>query len=589
MSKNTDLSELINYVKGKTTGQLVAPSYTSASSFTGTIAGYLGFDSSGNILTSTAVASQWTTSGLNIYYNIGNVGINTTSPSQKLDVNGAIKTSGNLFAVNNTPFSTNGTITVHDTVGLVLKGITSFTFDFSIYSPGTVGSVLMANPTGTTNIIFPSGNVGIGLSAPAYKLDVVGDINITGSFRVNGTPIGTGGGGVSGSGTTNYLSKWSSSTGITNSQIFDNGSQIGFKTNSPYYGFDYQLATSIRLGYFIGSIDGTDNAPAFIAHNGTGIVSGTIPMGYSASKFVWYIATEEAFRVTASRQLLVGTSSGVTGGGIMQVNGDVNISGSFKINGTAIGGGGGNMSGSGSAGYFAKFDSSNYIVNSALFDVGFNVWLNSTGYTLIGAPSKGYHVYDTTSAGITFKTNSSNYGAYVKRTQANNTMDIYNDVFLNIGANTNSNAIFVSGSGVSLGSTTLDSGYGLQLINNSGQKAKAFAWDTYSDQRIKKDVVDLNYGLNEVMKLRPVRYNQYDSLITNNQILLTDSYKETIGFIAQDVHEVVHEAVTKGSQSELWGMDYNKLVPVLVKSIQDQQGEIETLKKQIAILRNDLC
>jgi hypothetical protein len=312
-------------------------------------------------------------------------------------------------------------------------------------------------------------------------------------------------------------------------------------------------------------------------------------MGYSASKFVWYIATEEAFRVTASRQLLVGTSSGVTGGGIMQVNGDVNISGSFKINGTAIGGGGGNMSGSGSAGYFAKFDSSNYIVNSALFDVGFNVWLNSTGYTLIGAPSKGYHVYDTTSAGITFKTNSSNYGAYVKRTQANNTMDIYNDVFLNIGANTNSNAIFVSGSGVSLGSTTLDSGYGLQLINNSGQKAKAFAWDTYSDQRIKKDVVDLNYGLNEVMKLRPVRYNQYDSLITNNQILLTDSYKETIGFIAQDVHEIVHEAVTKGSQSELWGMDYNKLVPVLVKSIQDQQGEIETLKKQIAILRNDLC
>lgn len=85
MSKNTDLSELINYVKGASTGQLIAPSYISATSFTGTIAGYLGFDSSGNILT-TGSASQWVTSGSNIYYNSGNVGIGTTSPTAPLDV-----------------------------------------------------------------------------------------------------------------------------------------------------------------------------------------------------------------------------------------------------------------------------------------------------------------------------------------------------------------------------------------------------------------------------------------------------------------------------------------------------------------------
>jgi hypothetical protein len=83
MSKNTDLSSLINYVKGASTGQLIAPSYTSASSFTGTIAGYLGFDSSGNILTISS-ASQWITSGSNIYYNSGNVGIGTTDTSHPL-------------------------------------------------------------------------------------------------------------------------------------------------------------------------------------------------------------------------------------------------------------------------------------------------------------------------------------------------------------------------------------------------------------------------------------------------------------------------------------------------------------------------
>jgi hypothetical protein len=41
-----------------------------------------------------------------------------------------------------------------------------------------------------------SGNMGIGVSNPSYKVDVSGDINITGSFRINGTAIGGGAGSV---------------------------------------------------------------------------------------------------------------------------------------------------------------------------------------------------------------------------------------------------------------------------------------------------------------------------------------------------------------------------------------------------------
>jgi hypothetical protein len=51
----------------------------------------------------------------------------------------------------------------------------------------------------TRIFISSNGNVGLGANiAPAYRLDVIGDINCTGTYRVNGTPIQTGGGGGGG-------------------------------------------------------------------------------------------------------------------------------------------------------------------------------------------------------------------------------------------------------------------------------------------------------------------------------------------------------------------------------------------------------
>jgi alpha-tubulin suppressor-like RCC1 family protein len=41
-------------------------------------------------------SSQWITSNNNIYYNVGNVGINITDPIEKLDVNGNIRSSGSI-------------------------------------------------------------------------------------------------------------------------------------------------------------------------------------------------------------------------------------------------------------------------------------------------------------------------------------------------------------------------------------------------------------------------------------------------------------------------------------------------------------
>ncbi len=41
------------------------------------------------------------------------------------------------------------------------------------------------------------------------------------------------GGGLAGSGTTNFVSKWSNATTLANSQLFDNGTNIGIGTVTP--------------------------------------------------------------------------------------------------------------------------------------------------------------------------------------------------------------------------------------------------------------------------------------------------------------------------------------------------------------------
>ena len=178
----------------------------------------------------------WKLNGNNIYnINLGNVGINSTIPTQKLEVFGNINIKGNYMRngniyggdwdyIDNRPtlhqVATSGSYlhlkdlpTTTGLAGLVVKwsdiqSIPSFarvaTSGSYIDLSGTpqefskkYGDLLekpeiyFVKSTITTNIYNNNGgNVGIGNIAPSYKLDVSGDINFTGNIRKNGILYG---------------------------------------------------------------------------------------------------------------------------------------------------------------------------------------------------------------------------------------------------------------------------------------------------------------------------------------------------------------------------------------------------------------
>ena len=109
-----------------------------------------------------------------------------------------------------------------------------------------------------------------------------------------------------------------------------------------------------------------------------------------------------------------------------------------------------------------------------------------------------------------------------------------------------------------------DANYYLQLENSSSQKAKANAWDTYSDRRIKTDIQPIFNAIDKVNSLNPVYYEKHDSYVENDFLNIDyDNSVKSLGFIAQEVYNVIPEAVNIGTTNELWAMDYNKIIPIL--------------------------
>ena len=302
---------------------------------------------------------------------------------------------------------------------------------------------------------------------------------------------------VTGTGTTNYIPKFTGSTAIGNSQIFDNGTQVGIGTTSP--------ATKLHIAQ-------SSSAVLFSESSGVATIVGTNAAG-NASQGLFL----RAFPLTF-------TGNGEGGAEHMRLD----ASGNLIVGGTSP------------AGRFRVFSAntnSTGLNDVADFtnavDVGLRLQITGTSET-----DKRASLSTTTTSAFAFGTNGS------ERMRITSAGEVW------------------------IGYTTDQGNYRLQIQDSVyvGGNVSAAAYTTRSDYNLKDDIFNLKYGLNDILQLEPVEYT-YKS-----------NGSKQLGFIAQDIGTILPEVV---SFEESMSVNYQAIIPILTKAIQEQTIIIKQLEERI--------
>lgn len=121
--------------------------------------------------------------------------------------------------------------------------------------------------------------------------------------------------------------------------------------------------------------------------------------------------------------------------------------------------------------------------------------------------------------------------------------------------------------------------------------------NTYSKTSNKNSNLQ-NRGLTEIMQLKPISYKE-NTPSNGNKIIPDNQKANKLGFDAQELSVIIPEAVKKSDwvsldeSGERTYIEYERpigvmpyqIIPVTVKAIQEQQNQIEEMKKEIALLK----
>jgi hypothetical protein len=111
-------------------------------------------------------------------------------------------------------------------------------------------------------------------------------------------------------------------------------------------------------------------------------------------------------------------------------------------------------------------------------------------------------------------------------------------------------------------------------INRNGTNTVAYA--TSSDLRLKENISDATLGLQELLQIHVHEYT-----------FKGGDTRQEHGLIAQEIATIYPMAAVRGGDDpnlQPWMLDYGRLTPLLIKSIQQQQAQIEKLEDRLAAL-----
>ena len=457
----------------------------------------------------------WKNSGNNIYnINLGNVGINSSTPTQKLEVFGNINIKGNYMRngnpyggdwehIDNKPnlhqVAISGSYlhlkdlpTSSGLAGLVVKysdiqdppeyaivAKTGNYIDLSGKPPEFSKKYVdllekpniffVKSPTNNANIYNSNdGNVGIKNSSPAYTLDVTGDINFTGNFRKNGNLYGGNWNTIENKPTLHrivYDGLWSSVDGKPTD--FDTTWSL-VKAKPDFFDSDYRKLSNIPP-YFPTRWD---------------LIQTPLPLAN--------IAYSGSYGDLVSNSALPKLHAVATSGKWSDLD----------VNGRPV------ISAVGLSGNYYDLSNLPVLFSSNWNDLrGIPPLFDSNYYSLTNAPYVAFT--HTLATGNMVTTNLGNVGVGV----ANPTSKLHVDGNINI-----------TGSYMKNGNVL------------------TIATTTFSDSRIKINIADIEdtSALDKIMKIEPKNYNYID---TEER-----GANNVIGFIAQQIKEVIPEAITIGEE-----------------------------------------
>ena len=107
------------------------------------------------------------------------------------------------------------------------------------------------------------------------------------------------------------------------------------------------------------------------------------------------------------------------------------------------------------------------------------------------------------------------------------------------------------------------------MIAGNGASSAAFA--SFSDARLKENIVELPPQLSNILALRPVEFDYIESAGGGHQT----------GFIAQEIEAVYPDTVGEQLNGMKTLSGWSKTEARLVKAIQEQQAIIESLKARL--------